>query len=85
MKTLKLLVVLCIGITGAVVISCTPTREAKPQPMTPPTTEDVDLEVGDAAPAFQQKDDTGNIWKSSDHVGKKIVVVFFYPAAFTGG
>ncbi len=53
--------------------------------MTPPTTEDVDLKVGDAAPAFQQKDDTGSIWKSSDHVGKKVVVVFFFPAAFTGG
>ena len=53
--------------------------------MTPPTTKDVDLKVGDAAPAFQQMDDTGGIWKSSDHVGKKIVVVFFFPAAFTGG
>ena len=45
----------------------------------------VDLKVGDAAPAFQQKDDSGKVWKSSDHVGKKIVVVFFFPAAFTGG
>ncbi len=45
----------------------------------------VDLKVGDAAPAFQAKDDTGADWKSSDHVGKKIVVVYFYPADFTGG
>ena len=45
----------------------------------------VDLKVGDTAPAFQQKDDTGGIWKSSDYVGKKVVVVFFFPAAFTGG
>lgn len=45
----------------------------------------VDLKVGDAAPTFQAKDDTGADWKSSDHVGKKIVVVYFYPADFTGG
>lgn len=45
----------------------------------------VDLKVGDPAPAFEAADDTGKAWKSSDHVGKKIVVVFFFPAAFTGG
>ena len=44
-----------------------------------------DLKVGDAAPAFEAKDDAGKDWKSSDHVGKKTVVVFFFPAAFTGG
>jgi len=45
----------------------------------------VDLKVGDAAPAFTAKDDAGKDWKSADHVGKKIVVVYFYPASFTGG
>jgi len=45
----------------------------------------VDLKVGDAAPSFSAKDDTGADWKSSDHVGKSIVVVYFYPASFTGG
>jgi len=45
----------------------------------------VDLKVGDAAPKFEAPDDTGKAWKSEDHVGKKIVVVFFFPAAFTGG
>lgn len=45
----------------------------------------VDLKVGDAAPSFEAPDDTGKAWKSADHVGKKIVVVFFFPAAFTGG
>lgn len=44
-----------------------------------------DLKVGDAAPKFEAPDDTGKAWKSEDHVGKKAVVVFFYPAAFTGG
>lgn len=45
----------------------------------------VDLKVGDAAPTFEAPDDAGKAWKSSDHVGKKPVVVFFFPAAFTGG
>ena len=45
----------------------------------------VDLQVGDAAPAFESLDDTGKAWKSADHVGKKILVVYFFPAAFTGG
>lgn len=47
--------------------------------------EAVDLKVGDAAPTFTVKDDSGKDWKSSDHIGKKIVVVYFYPADFTGG
>ncbi len=47
--------------------------------------EDVKLEVGSAAPEFTVKDDTGADWKSSDHFGKKIVVVYFYPADLTGG
>jgi peroxiredoxin Q/BCP len=45
----------------------------------------VDLKFGDSAPAFQAKDDTGKEWKSSEHVGKKVVVVYFYPADMTGG
>lgn len=44
-----------------------------------------DLKVGDKAPAFEATDDQGNTWKSSDHVGKKVTVVYFFPAAFTGG
>lgn len=47
--------------------------------------EPADLKVGDAAPVFQAKDETGADWKSSEHVGKKIIVVYFYPADFTGG
>lgn len=47
--------------------------------------EDVQLEVGAAAPEFTSKDDAGKDWKSSDHFGKKIVVVYFYPADLTGG
>ena len=47
--------------------------------------EAVDLKVGDAAPVFEVKDDKGELWKSQDHVGKKILVVYFYPADMTGG
>ena len=44
-----------------------------------------DLKVGDKAPVFSAQDETGKDWKSSDFVGKKIVVVYFYPADMTGG
>jgi len=43
------------------------------------------LGLGDVVPAFEVIDDTGSVWKSVDHVGKKIVVVYFYPADLTGG
>ncbi|HEV3449180.1 MAG TPA: peroxiredoxin [Gemmataceae bacterium] len=45
----------------------------------------VDLKVGDQAPQFDATDDQGNAWKSTDHVGKKVLVVYFYPADLTGG
>lgn len=44
-----------------------------------------DLKVGDAAPVFESVDDQGKPWKSTDHIGKKILVVYFYPADLTGG
>ncbi len=43
------------------------------------------LSVGDQAPTFEVSDDQGKPWKSSDHFGKQIVVVYFYPADMTGG
>jgi peroxiredoxin Q/BCP len=46
--------------------------------------ETVDLKKGDPAPVFQSIDDHGKAWKSTDHVGKKVLVVYFYPADFTG-
>lgn len=48
-------------------------------------TSNVALKVGDPAPQFTIKDDQGNDWNSADHYGKKIVVVYFYPADMTGG
>ncbi len=44
-----------------------------------------DVNVGDDAPKFSAKDDQGNAWKSENHVGEKILVVYFYPADMTGG
>jgi peroxiredoxin Q/BCP len=44
-----------------------------------------DLKVGDPAPAFKGLDANGNPWNSADHVGKKYVVVYFYPGDFTPG
>jgi len=41
--------------------------------------------AGDMAPAFQGTDQNGNDVKSSDIIGKKIVLLYFYPKDFTGG
>lgn len=43
------------------------------------------LETGDVAPAFQAVTDDGSEWRSEDHVGKSLLVVYFYPAAMTSG
>ena len=43
------------------------------------------LEIGDPAPDFSTLSDNGTNWNSTDFVGKKIMVVYFYPAAMTGG
>ncbi len=40
------------------------------------------LEVGDLVPDFKCLDDQGQIWDSREHVGKKMVVVYFYPNDF---
>jgi len=45
----------------------------------------VDLAVGAASPAFSGTDDAGKPWKSADHVGKKVIVLYFYPGDFTPG
>jgi peroxiredoxin Q/BCP len=45
----------------------------------------VELKVGAKAPEFESVDDQGQPWKSSDHFGKKVVVIYFYPADLTGG
>ena len=43
------------------------------------------VKIGDKAPAFESVDENGQDWKSKDHVGKKVIVLYFYPADFTSG
>ncbi|MCC6493052.1 MAG: peroxiredoxin [Pirellulales bacterium] len=45
----------------------------------------VNLEPGDKAPKFAAQTDEGKAWKSQEHVGKKILVVYFYPKDMTSG
>jgi peroxiredoxin Q/BCP len=47
--------------------------------------EKVNLSVGDTAPVFEATNDRGETWQSSEHVGKKYLVVYFYPGDFTPG
>jgi peroxiredoxin Q/BCP len=42
------------------------------------------VKVGEAAPVFESVDESGKPFKSSNVVGKQIVVLYFYPADFTG-
>lgn len=43
------------------------------------------LEVGDQAPAIEAKDQDGQAWTRTEKQGGKYLVVYFYPAAMTGG
>ena len=43
------------------------------------------LDLGEVAPEFMAIDQDGHLWKTSDLVGKKNLVIYFYPAAMTGG
>jgi mycoredoxin-dependent peroxiredoxin len=44
----------------------------------------VSVQIGDEAPDFELKDQTGKPVALSDYRGKKAVVLVFYPASFTG-
>ena len=41
--------------------------------------------AGDTAPLFAGQDQDGNTVKLADLIGKKIVLLYFYPKDFTGG
>lgn len=43
------------------------------------------LQIGDKIPAFTTKNDLGEMLNSTDLIGKKPVVFFFYPKNFTPG
>ncbi|MEX2572829.1 MAG: peroxiredoxin [Balneolaceae bacterium] len=49
------------------------------------TAQEVHLNIGDDAPEFEARSADGDVWRSSDHVGESLLVVYFYPAAMTGG
>lgn len=44
-----------------------------------------ELNVGDKAPVFKTQADNGSSWDIKDYIGDKYIVVYFYPAAITGG
>ena len=52
------------------------------QAQQPPHT---NLKEGDMAPDFTLRSTAGGMVKLSDFRGKNVVVLAFYPAAFTGG
>lgn len=41
--------------------------------------------AGDKAPLVEGKDQDGKTWKLSDHLGKEVVLVYFYPRDDTPG
>lgn len=43
------------------------------------------LFAGSKAPLFKARSDEGNVWKLADYIGQKNIVLYFYPAAMTGG
>lgn len=43
------------------------------------------LKVGDKVPEFNATSVDGTTWNLKNHVGDKYIVVYFYPAAMTGG
>lgn len=46
---------------------------------------EVTLSEGDIVPNFEGRDADGMVWRSEDHVGRKLIVVYFYPADLTAG
>jgi mycoredoxin-dependent peroxiredoxin len=44
----------------------------------------VTVQIGDRAPDFELKDQTGQPVRLSDYQGKKAVMLVFYPLSFTG-
>ena len=52
------------------------------QAVAPPKTH---LKVGDSAPDFKLRGSDGKTYTLAEFKGKKLVVLAFFPAAFTGG
>ncbi len=43
------------------------------------------LKTGDKVPAFEATADNGAVWTLNENLGDQYLVVYFYPAAMTGG
>lgn len=41
------------------------------------------LDVGDRVPDFKSQDERGRTWDSRDHIGKKLLVLYFYTGDYT--
>jgi peroxiredoxin Q/BCP len=52
---------------------------------TSPAEEDQGFQKGDKVPSFCANDQNGDLWCLEDHLGKDYMVIYFYPAAMTGG
>lgn len=48
-------------------------------------TASAELKVGDVAPAFQLPGSDGKTHSLADHLNKNVVVLIWFPKAFTGG
>jgi cytochrome oxidase Cu insertion factor (SCO1/SenC/PrrC family) len=66
---------------AALILAALATANAADQPSPP----EPKIKVGDTAPDFNLRDQTGKEVKLSDFRGKKNVVLAFYIFAFTGG
>lgn len=65
------------GVIATVLLSATVATAEDERP--------AELKVGDPVPEFEALDDNGEKWKSASHVGRDILVVYFYPADMTPG
>jgi peroxiredoxin Q/BCP len=81
MKALEKMTIIAVALAGALAITLAGTSGL----LADDKAKEGEVKVGDPAPVFQAADDQGKSWKSADHVGKKILVVYFYPADLTGG
>jgi peroxiredoxin Q/BCP len=73
-SSLHLLTVIALTIGGLAQADESP----RPAATSPPA-------VGNPLPAFELPDHGGQPWKSAEHVGKEVLVFYFYPGDFTGG
>lgn len=73
--------ILVLFVSGILQATDETTPAAEPKPEVAATM----LAAGDLLPAFESIDEQGHPWKSDDHVGKRILVLYFYPGDFTGG